>query len=71
MASAQRFQRPRASLEMITLNYACISHNSLQALSPFSSLLKPETSLPDGYDYPQFVDEGMKVQRGEPTNPKS
>ena len=54
MASAQCFQRLRSSSEMITLNYACISHNGLQALSPCSISLKPETTLPDGYDSSLF-----------------
>lgn len=71
MASAQCFQRLRAGLEMITFNYACISHNSLQTLSPCSIPLKPETTLPDGYNYSPFVDEEMEVQRGELTTPKS
>lgn len=35
----------------------------------FPHALKPETILPDGYDYPQFVDEEMEVQRGELTAP--
>lgn len=39
-----------------------------KALSSCSNSLKPETTLPDGYDYPQFVDEEMEVQRGDLPN---
>ena len=61
VTSAQHFQRLGASVEMITLNYACISHNSLQALSPSSGSLKTETTLPDGDGYPQFAGDGIEV----------
>jgi hypothetical protein len=71
MASVQHFQMPRAGWEMIILNDACILHIILQALCPGSSSLTPETTLPDGYDYPQFVDEETEVHRGGLTPPKS